>query len=54
MQRLWSQVERITGYKLYNTINYDNPDSGGGGFTVWKYKCRKCGHKWKYEKGRAV
>ena len=24
MQRLWSQVERITGYKLYNTINYDN------------------------------
>ena len=33
---------------------YDNPDSGGGGWTVWKYKCRKCGHKWKFEKGRAV
>ncbi len=33
---------------------YDNPDSGGGGTTVWKYKCRKCGHKWKYEKGRAI
>ena len=33
---------------------YDYPDSGGGGFTVWKYKCRKCGHKWKYEKGRAI
>ena len=36
------------------TKEYNNPDSGGGGWTVWKYKCRKCGHKWKYEKGRAV
>ncbi len=33
---------------------YENPTSGGGVTTVWKYKCRKCGHKWKYEKSRAI
>ena len=27
---------------------YDH--TGGGTTTVWKYKCRKCGHKWKVSK----
>ena len=36
------------------TEEYNYPDGGRGGFTVYKHKCRKCGHKWKYEKGRAV
>ena len=33
---------------------YDYPDSGRGGYTVWKYKCRKCGHKWEDGKSRAI
>ena len=33
---------------------YDTPGSGGGSTTVWKYKCRKCGHKWKHERSNAI
>ena len=31
-----------------------NPDSGGGSFTSYWYKCRKCGHKWYESDSRAI
>ena len=33
---------------------YDYPGGGGGGYTERKYKCRKCGHKWKHERSNAI
>ena len=36
------------------TEEYNYPDGGRGGFTVYKHKCRKCGHKWEVDKDRAV
>ena len=64
------QLEAVSGGGCLNSITkcpgcdskdvketveeYDNPGSGGGGTTIYKYRCRKCGYKWEHKRSNAI